>query len=170
MVLGGFALIGWMARGFARSTRSTGVQYLGLTGYVAAEAVVFAPMIFLAARLGGSVLPTAAGLTILVFGALSTFALVTKKDFGFLGPILAVAGLVALGTILCGIFFGFDLGIWFSAAMILLASGAILYDTSKIVHQYRTDQHVAASIELFASVALLFWYVLRLLMQLQNRR
>jgi FtsH-binding integral membrane protein len=53
--------------------------------------------------------------------------------------------------------------------MILLASGYILYDTSNVLHHYRTDQYVAASLALFAAVALLFWYVLRLLMELNRR-
>jgi FtsH-binding integral membrane protein len=48
--------------------------------------------------------------------------------------------------------------------MIVLASGYILYDTSNVLHRYRTDQHVAAALALFASVAILFWYVLRLFM------
>lgn len=168
VLVGAFALVGWMARGLARSTQSPAMQYLGLAAYVVAQALMFAPIIYLASRMGGHILPTAAGLTVLGFGALSTFALTTKKDFSFLGPILAVAGLVALGAIVVSVFTGWNLGIWFSAAMILVACGSILYDTSKIVHDYRTDQHVAASVELFASVALLFFYVLRLLMQLRR--
>lgn len=169
LLVGAFVLVGWMARGMARSQNSPVIQYLALAGYVVVEALVFAPMIHMASQMGGHVLPTAAGLTVLAFGGLSAFVLTTKKDFSFLGPILGIAGLVALGTIVVGMIFGFNLGIWFSAAMILLAVGSILYDTSKILHDYRTDQHVAASLELFASVALLFFYVLRLLMQLQRR-
>ena len=53
--------------------------------------------------------------------------------------------------------------------MILLACGAILYDTSRIIHDFDTDQHVAAALELFASVALLLWYAIRLLMSLNRR-
>ena len=48
--------------------------------------------------------------------------------------------------------------------MIVLASGSILYNTSAIMYHYAPGQHVAASLSLFASVALLFWYVLRLFM------
>jgi FtsH-binding integral membrane protein len=59
---------------------------------------------------------------------------------------------------------GGGLGLWFSVAMVVLAGGFILYDTSNVLHHYRTDQHVAASLALFASVALLFWYVLRILL------
>jgi hypothetical protein len=52
---------------------------------------------------------------------------------------------------------------------VLVACGWILYDTSNVLHHYRTDQHVAASLALFASVALLFWYVLRIVMAFTSR-
>ncbi len=48
--------------------------------------------------------------------------------------------------------------------MIGLAGAAILYDTSKVLRDYPEDRYVAASLQLFASVALMFWYVLRLFM------
>ena len=50
----------------------------------------------------------------------------------------------------------------FSVAMIGLAAGYILFYTSNVLHHYRKDQHVAASLALFASLALLFWYILRI--------
>jgi FtsH-binding integral membrane protein len=48
--------------------------------------------------------------------------------------------------------------------MIALACGYILYDTSNVMQRYRTNQHVAAALALFAAVMLLFWYVLRILL------
>jgi hypothetical protein len=72
--------------------------------------------------------------------------------------------MVALGLILCSFLFGLDLGMIFTVAMIALAAGYILYYTSNVMHHYQTHQHVAASLALFAAVALLFWYVLRLFM------
>ena len=81
---------------------------------------------------------------------------------------LKVAFFVALGLIVASIFMGFNLGLWFSGAMVLVAGGSILYQTSNIIHHYRPDQHVAASLGLFASVALLFWYVLQILISLSN--
>ena len=59
--------------------------------------------------------------------------------------------------------FGASLGTWFSVAMIAFAGAAILYDTQKILRHYPADREVAAAMSLFASLALLFWYVLRLL-------
>ncbi len=59
--------------------------------------------------------------------------------------------------------FGANLGTWFSVGMIALAGGAILYDTQMILRRYPADREVAAAMSLFASLALLFWYMLRLL-------
>jgi len=168
-ILGGFALVGWLGSSMAQSARSIGTQYAGLGIYTLAEAIIFSPLIFLAARLAPGSLPAATGITLLTFGGLSFYALTSRQDFSFLRTFLVVGSLVALGVIVCGAIFGWNLGVWFSGAMILLACGMILYSTSKVLHNYGTDQYVAAALELFAAVALLFWYVLRLLMQLQRR-
>ena len=74
---------------------------------------------------------------------------------------------MALVLIVAGAAFGFQLGTYFSVAMVAFAGAAILYDTSNILHHYSEDRYVAAALELFASVALMLWYVLRLFM---NRR
>jgi FtsH-binding integral membrane protein len=168
LILGGFMLVGWLASSMAHSDAGQGTQYVGLGLYTLAEALIFSPMIYLAARFYPSALPTAAVITLVTFGGLSLYVVTTRKDFSFLRTALFVGGLVALGAIVLGAIFGFNLGVWFSAAMILFACGAILYTTSRVLHEYRSDQHVAAALELFAAVALLFWYVLRILMQLSR--
>ena len=63
-----------------------------------------------------------------------------------------------------GAIFGFNLGLWFSAGMAVLASASILYQTDQIKNNYGTEQYVGASLQLFASVMLLFWYILRIFM------
>jgi FtsH-binding integral membrane protein len=90
---------------------------------------------------------------------------ITAKDFSFLRTTLMIGGLVALGVIVVSMFAGFELGYLFIGAMILLCCGYILYDTSNVLHHYRTDQHVSAALALFASVALLFWYMIQLFMR-----
>lgn len=167
-IIGGFALLGWMARELTAKT-SQQTQYMGLGIYVVAEAIIFMPLLWLAGRVHVNVIPTAALLTIAMFGGLTAIVFTTKKDFSFLGGILKIASFVALGLIIGSILFGFNLGIIFSAAMVIFASAAILYDTSKVMHNYEKHQYVAASLELFASVALLFWYVLSIVMELMGR-
>lgn len=169
--LGGFALLGWISRGLAEKADSVGTQYTGLGIYVVAEALIFAPLLYIAAALSDpNVIPTAAILTLLLFAGLTAVAFTTRKDFSFLGGILTIGGFVALGLIICSAIFGFSLGLFFSVVMVVFASAAILYDTSKVIHHYSPHQYVAASLELFASVALLFWYILRIVMALSSRR
>ncbi|MGA1603727.1 MAG: Bax inhibitor-1/YccA family protein [Prochlorothrix sp.] len=167
LVLGGFSLLGWMARTFAANS-SVEVQYMGLGLYVVAEAVIFSPMIFLASLMGPDVLPTAALLTGMLFAGLTAVVGTTQKDFSFLRGILTVGGFLALGLIVASLIFGFNLGLIFAFFMVVFASGAILYDTSNVMHHYAVDQHVAASLQLFASLALLFWYILRIVMELSH--
>jgi FtsH-binding integral membrane protein len=170
LILGGFALLGGMSRGLAAQADNVNTQYMGLGLYVVGEALIFAPILYIAAVFSDpTVLPTATILTLLLFAGLTTIAFTTGKDFSFLGGILKIGGFIALGLIICSVIFGFQLGLLFSAVMVAFASAAILYDTSKIMHHYSTEQYVAASLALFASVALLFWYVLRIVMQLSRR-
>ncbi len=169
LVLGAFVLLGWLARSLAQSTSSVQLQYLGLGLYVLFEAIIFVPLIYIAVAFSSpSVLPTAAVLTGLMFAGLTAIAFITRSDFSFLRGALMLGGFLALGLIICSLIFGFSLGLFFSVFMVVLASGAILYDTSNILHHYRPGQHVAAALELFASVALLFWYVLRIVMALSR--
>jgi len=169
-IIGGFMLLGWLARQMASRTGSIQTQYMGLGLYVLGEAIIFVPLLFIAVNFTSpEVLPSAAILTGLLFAGLTTVAFTTKADFSFLGSILTIGGFISLGMIICSVIFGFKLGIFFSFIMIVFASAAILYDTSNIIHHFTTDQYVAASLELFASIALLFWYVLRILMQLSGR-
>ena len=79
------------------------------------------------------------------------------------------ADAASVGVIVLGILFNFTLGLWFSLALVGLAAGYILYYTSAVLHHFRTDQHVAAALELFAAVALMFYYILRILLMRGNR-
>ncbi len=164
LIVGGFMLVGYLCERWAHSTTSVGMQYLGLGVYVAAESVFFLPILWLAGqRGGGSVIQSAAFMTVFAFLGLTAVVFITRKDFSFLRGVIYLVGWVMLGLIVGSFFFNFELGSLFSMAGIALACGYILYDTSNVLHRYRVGQHVAASLALFASVALLFYYILRLL-------
>ena len=170
MVLGAFMAVSWIAERWATNGSSKGTQYAGLALYTVAEAVIFLPLITLAVVMTGdaSLLIQAGLITAAMVLGITVVAFTTKKDFSFLGGILKIGGFVALGLIVASFILPISLGLWFSAAMILFASGSILYNTSNLLHRYQPGQHVAASLSLFASVALLFWYVLQLLMRLNR--
>lgn len=165
LVLGGFMVSGWLARSLASRAQSIGMQYLGLALYVVAQGIIFVPMLYMAEYYsGGGVIQSAAILTLLGFTGLTLIVFQTRKDFSFLGGMLRWGGILALLAIVGSVFFGMELGMWFSLAMVALAGGAILYDTSNIIRYWPNDRYVGASLELFSSVALMFWYILRLFM------
>ena len=144
-------------------------QYLGLGLYVILEAIIFLPMIAIAVLYtGGDVIMQAATITLFMFSGLTAVVFFTKTDFSFLRTALVIGGFIALGLIVGGALFGFNLGLWFSVGMVVLASGSILYQTHQIKNLYGTEQYVGAGLQLFSSVMLLFWYILRILMSRKN--
>jgi FtsH-binding integral membrane protein len=169
IVLAAFMGVSWVAHRWAESDTSIQKQYMGLGLYVVAQAIIFLPLLYIAAYYASPDVITTAGLiTSFLFAGLTATVFITRKDFSWLGSILMIGGFVALGLIAASIIFGFSLGIIFVGVMIIFASVSILYETSNILHHYRTDQHVAASLSLFASVALLFWYILQFFMSLSS--
>ena len=164
LVLGGFMVLSWFARSVVYKTESKASQYAALAVYIIGQALLFVPLLFIAEKYAPGAIASAAIITFLAFTALTLVVFLTRKDFSFLRGILFWGGIIALVTIVGGVLFGFQLGTFFSVAIVALAGAAILYDTSNVLHHYPEDRYVAASLELFASVALMLWYVLQLLM------
>jgi hypothetical protein len=156
---------GYAAQYMARSGQPVGVQYAGLAFYVLLEVLIFLPILTVAQIRFGAEVPLQAGMvTLLVFGGLTSAVFLSGKDFSFMGPVLFVGSMLALGLVVAAVLFGFNLGLVFSVAMVGLAAGYIIYDTSNVMHRYGPTEHVAASLALFASVALMFYYILRIFM------
>ncbi len=166
VLLGGFMGISYIAQKMAYNNASLSKQYFGYFLYILAEALIFIPILYIAVYYSGgpALLTQAAVITGSLFLGLTFIVFSTKADFSFLRSILTIGFFLAIGTIVAGMIFGFDLGLWFSVGMIVLASGSILYDTYQIKNHFGTGQYIAAALSLFASLMLLFWYVLRLLM------
>lgn len=164
VVLGGFMLVTWVATHTAHTATSAPVLYLALSAVVVAEALIFVPILYIANTYYEGIITSAAAVTFVGFSGLTAIVFVTRKDFSFLQPILYWGGLCALMLIVLSVLFGFNLGLVFAVAMVAFAGGCILYDTSNVLHHYPEDRYVAASLQLFTSVALMFWYVLRIFM------
>lgn len=163
LVLGGFMIVGGLASRTAARAQSIAVQYGALLAYVVAEAILFVPMLFIAEYKAPGVIQSAALVTLVGSGALTAIVLLSRKDFSFLDSIIKWGFVVAVLAIVASLVVGYELGTFFSVAMIALAGGAILNTTSKILLHYPEDRYVGAALQLFASIALMFWYVLRLL-------
>jgi FtsH-binding integral membrane protein len=162
LVLGGFMVVSWVASHAAHNSNSLAAQYAALAGFVVAEAIVFIPLLYIADSVAPGAIKSAAVVTLLGFGGLTAVAFTTKKDFSFLGGFLRWGAILALVAIIAGVIFGFNLGTFFSVAMVGFAGAAILYDTSAVLRDFPTNRYVAASLQLFSSVAMMFWYVLRI--------
>ena len=141
---------------------SLATQYAALTGFVVAEAIIFVPLLYIANTKAPGTIQSAALVTMMGFVGLTAVAFSTRKDFSFLGSTLRWIGVMALVLIVASVIFGFELGTWFSIGMVTFAGVAVLYDTSNVLHHFPEDRYVGAAMQLFASVALMFWYVLRI--------
>jgi FtsH-binding integral membrane protein len=166
LVMGAFIGVSYIAEAWARNATSPAMQYAGLGLYVIAETIIFLPLLYICVYFvkDPNLIPTAGVITGVVFVGLTATVFLTGSDFSWMQQALRMAGFAALGLIVASLLFGFTLGLLFSAAMVVLASGYILYYTSNVMHRYPIGSHVAAALALFSAVALLFWYVLRILM------
>lgn len=164
ILMGAYIGVSVVADKWARNGASRELQYAGLGLYVLALAVIFAPLMTIAVRYAPTVLPQAAMITAALVTALTLVVFTIRKDFSFLAPALMVGLVLAIGIIVASVLFGFNLGVFFSGAMVVLMAASVLYTTSNILHVYREDQHVAASLALFSSVAIMFYYIVNILL------
>jgi len=170
VVIALFAGASALADRMARAEAPVASQYAGLGLYILAEAFIFLPLLYfpvmmMPAGQGQELLVFAAGATFGLFAVLSAVVFVSGKDFSFLGGILSIGMLIAFAAIVISAFVGWNLGLFFGIAMIALAGGFVLYNTSKVLHHYPTDAPVAASLSITASLGLMFYYVLWVALQ-----
>ncbi len=158
-----FMLISSFANKWAHSSISREKQYLGLGIYVVLLALYFLPNIYIAQLYSPGIISYAAIVTVALVAGITFTAFSTKVNFSFLGPYLTVGMFVLFGVFIAGMIFGFSLGLWFLGAGILLFGGYTLYYTSNIIHEYHTEQYVAASLALFSSISFMFIYILQFL-------
>ena len=118
---------------------------------------------YLAMANGGQLIMTALGGTGVIFLALSAYALTTKRDFSFLGGMLVVGFIVVLLAAIANIFLAIPaLSLTISAVVILLMSGFILFDTSRIINGGETN-YIMATVSLYLNIYNIFVHLLHLL-------
>lgn len=103
-------------------------------------------------------------LTTGIFGGLTTYAFLTKKDFSFLNGMLTVGLIVVILSGVLNIFLAssaFSFGI--AVTTLILFSGYVLYDTQQIIHRYPTNEYVAGALDLFLDAFNIFMALLRIL-------
>jgi len=130
--------------------------YAGLLGYF------LGPIVGIYARIDPNIPVYALASTAVIFFSLSGYALVTRREFNFLGGFLFVGSLVILAVIVANIFLQMPLlSVMISGAAVLLISGLILYETSQLIHDPDANYIVIAT-SLMASIWVLFMHLMRL--------
>ena len=160
LFLVGFGLLFWVHKAAASAH-----GIIAIFAFTACMGAALGPMLnaYVAFAGGPSLIFQALGGTALVFFALSGYVLTTKKDFSFMGGFLATGLMVMLVGVLVALFTNmpvFELAL--SAGIVLLMSGLILFDTSRIIHGGETN-YILATISLYLSIYNLFTNLLHLL-------
>lgn len=166
--LGGSLLLIWLVLPrTANSAAGIGVVF-AITGLMG---LGLGPILNIYAHMpnGPQIIATALGGTGAIFLGLSGYALTTKRDFSFMGGFLFTGLIVVLLAMLASMFFpmpGMSLAI--SAAVVLLMSGFILFDTSRMVNG-GVDNYILMTVSLYLHIYNLFIHLLNLLGAMQRR-
>ena len=158
---GALALLWFVLPRTANSAAGLGVvfAFTGLLGYGLGPTISY----YLSVPGGSQVVMTALGGTGVIFLALSGYALTTRRDFSFMGGFLVVGLLVALVAMVANLFLSIPaLSLALSAAIIMIFSGFILYDTSRMVNGGETN-YIHATVSLYLSILNIFTSLLHLL-------
>lgn len=159
--MGTFFAGSWLVNRLAETRPINVIAYVA---WVLLLGFLIAPLVLMVSRTNGPEIVTQASLlTALVFGGMTAIVFYTSKDFSFLRSGLLLVGWVLLGVGVVGAISGFSIGLWFSAAVVVLMAGYILYDTSTILHRLPTTMAMSGAILLFTDVVLLFKHLLVLL-------
>lgn len=138
--------------------------FTGIMGFILGPIV----SLYLSLPNGPGIVGGALASTALVFVGLSAYALVTRKDFSFLGGFVFVGFLVILAAIIANLFLAIPaLSLAISSAVVLLVSAAILWDTSRMVHDGEAN-YVVMTVSLFANIYVLFLHMLNLFAMLSG--
>lgn len=151
------------------SKASPAVGYLVLGTLAVSTGFFFGPVITFHARVQPEIVWQALILTGATFTGLTMYVFTTRKDFSWIGGSLFLVLFLLIGLGIVQIFIPFSAGMQMgiTIASVLLFCGFILYDTSNILHHYRTDQHIHATVMIYLDFVILFMNILRLL---GNRR
>jgi modulator of FtsH protease len=166
LMLVGFGLL-FVVHRTADSSKGL-IAIFAFTGVMGAS---IGPMLnyYLAMPNGPELVMQALGGTAVVFFGLSAYALTTRKDFSYMGGFLMVGLLVAVVAMIANIFLNIPaLSLTISAAVVMIMSGLILFDTSRIINGGETN-YIRATVSLYLDIYNLFIHLLHLLSALNGR-
>lgn len=159
------SLVGFGLLFVVNRTADTSKGLLAIFAFTGVMGAAIGPMLnhYLALPQGPSLVMQALGGTAVVFFALSAYALTTRKDFSYMGGFLVVGLLVVIVAAIANLFLNIPaLALTISAAAVLIMSGLILFETSRIVSGGETN-YIRATVSLYLSIYNLFIHLLHLL-------
>lgn len=149
----------------AQAVRHTpGVNLIALFGFTTLTGAIISPLMYIVGRDNPASILQAGVLTVGIFGGLTAYVFVSKKDFSFLRGMVTTGLIVVFLAALLNIFFqssAFSFAV--SAAALLLFSGFVLYDTSNIIRRYPTNEYIAGALSLYLDAFNIFLALIRIL-------
>lgn len=161
----GFLIAGFISLFIVHKKADTAQGLLWTFIFTGCMGMALGPILnmYLGTANGAGIIMQALGGTALIFFGLSAYALTTKKDFSFMGGFLSVGILVVFVAAIANIFFAIPaVSLAISAAVVLLMSGFILFDTSRIVNGGETN-YIRATVSLYLNIYNLFVSLLSLI-------
>lgn len=146
-------------------SRVEGLNLIGLFGFTALIGFLFGPILAMYDRSAPGIVSQAAVMSAVVFGSLTAYVFVTRKNFQFIGGFLFV-GMVSLivGSVINMLWLkNWDFSYWLAWGSLVISSGFVLYTTSNMLHEYRSNEYVSAALSLFISFFNIFMSILRIL-------
>jgi modulator of FtsH protease len=159
------ALVGFGLLFVVHKTADTSKGLVAIFAFTGVMGASIGPMLnyYLAMESGPALVMQALGGTAIIFFGLSAYALTTRKDFSYMGGFLMVGLLVAVVAMIANIFLNIPaLSLTISAAVVMIMSGLILFDTSRIINGGETN-YIRATVGLYLSIYNLFIHLLSLL-------
>ena len=159
-----FALIGGVMG--ANAVRLVpGVNLLALFAFTTFTGLVISPVIAIYTRLNPASIWQAGLLTVGIFGGLTAYVFVSKRDFSFMRGMLMTGAIVFVLAVVLNVFIvgSSALSFGISCMALLLFSGFVLYDTSNIIRRYPVNEYVAGALSLYLDAFNIFLALLRIL-------
>jgi modulator of FtsH protease len=141
-----------------------GVNLLALFGFTTLTGVIISPVLYYFSLINPASIVQAGLLTVGIFGGLTAYVFISRRDFSFLRGMVVTGLIVVILAGLLNIFVASSaLGFAVAAATLLLFSGFVLYDTSNIIRRYPTNEYVAGALSLYLDAFNIFLALLRIL-------
>lgn len=141
-----------------------GLNLLAFFGFTALSGAIMSPLLYIVSLTNPNSIWQAGILTVGIFGGLTAYVFISKRDFSFMRGMVTTGLIVVVLAVLLNMFIASTaLGFAVAVASLLLFSGFVLYDTSNIIRRYPTNEYIAGAMDLYLDAFNIFLALLRIL-------